>query len=473
MTSGPSRTPTTDRPWPTALFLGATFFLVLFDSLAVATALPAIAGDLRLAPASLPWVVNLYSLGLGGLMLLAGQACNRWGRRHVLIAALALLTAATLLAGIAQSPVLLLIGRALQGSAAAFVLPTVLAMTGTLFPREPWRSRVLAVVLVSGAVSGLTGAVCGGLLTATAGWRWIFLATVPFALVLLAAAVSVLPADRPGTAPAGRPDVPGAILATGGVTLLLLGVGQGEHDGFHSWTTWSATAAGLLLLAAFPLRERRAAHPLLKPGLLRSPRVIGSCLGSAAHSAVYSAGIVVGSLHLQDAYDLSPAEAGLALTPTLVATTLSGTVAARIVRWMGPRTTACCALLLAALSLGLMGANAGTVGYATAVLPWLLLRGLAEGTDYVALTRAAVADAAEEDRLTASSLFEASTHIGGAIAVAVYAALIASDFGYRGAYLAGALFAAAGSAAVLLLPRQDGRPAGAERHAARRRVLRS
>src|SRR4051812_9966167 len=134
------------RPWAMALLLASASFLVLFDSLAIATALPSIGTEFRLRPAVLQWVVSLYSISIGAFLVLGGRVCDLWGRRRVLAASLALCTVAGLLAGLAPGLPVLLAGRVLQGVAAAFAIPAALATAATAFTEEPWRSRVFAVI---------------------------------------------------------------------------------------------------------------------------------------------------------------------------------------------------------------------------------------------------------------------------------------------------------------------------------------
>ncbi|RQX59692.1 MFS transporter, partial [Micromonospora chalcea] len=129
-TTEPSATPApavVAHRWPTALVLASAMFLVLFDSLAVATALPRIGDEFRLGPGRLQWVVTLYSLSIGGLLLLGGRLCDLWGRRRLIVVSLALATLGSALAGLATALAPLLLGRVLQGAGAALAIPATLA----------------------------------------------------------------------------------------------------------------------------------------------------------------------------------------------------------------------------------------------------------------------------------------------------------------------------------------------------------
>jgi MFS family permease len=439
--------------WAAALVLASGLFLVLFDSLAVATALPTIGADLALTTGQLQWVVSLYSVAVGSLLLLGGRVADLVGRRRAFLAAIALMTAAGLLAGLAPSAPWLLTARALQGVAAAFALPAALAVIGALFRDEPWTSRAFSVLAVVAATAGLGGAVVGGMLTDAFGWRALFLVTVPTGSVCLLTALRVLPPDIDDRrrSRGGGLDVGGSLLASAGLLMLILGIARAAEAGPTDVGTVVPAGTGLALLAALVAVERRVRDPLLPLRLLRSRRLLGGCVGTAANSAAYSTLVVVGSLHLQAVHRLSPAATGIALAPALLGTTVGGLGAGRVLRALGSRAVATIGLALAGTALLLLGVDAGSAGYLTAVLPWLVLRGLAGGNNYVALTREAIGAAPEGDRGTISGVFEATTHMAGAVAVAVVVALAGSAGGFRAAYTAGAVMALLGAVAVFLL----------------------
>ncbi|MGC4808524.1 MFS transporter [Micromonospora sp. DT233] len=450
-TTAPARTPVplaVTRRWPTALVLASAMFLVLFDSLAVATALPRIDAEFGLGAARLQWVVTLYSLSIGGLLLLGGRLCDLWGRRRLIVASLALATVGSVLAGVATTLPPLLMGRVLQGVGAALAIPATLASAATFFPDEPWRSRVFAVVAAAANTAGLAGAVVGGLITSHFGWRWIFLATVPMGVVALVAARLLLPADRPDPAGRERLDLTGAVLATGALLALIFGANRIAEAGPEPFGL-GAVAASVLLLALLVRVERRVASPLIKPAVIRSPRLIASCLAFAAHSAAYAVVVVVGSLYLQHAHGLSPAGAGLALAPVLLGALVSAVPAGALIRRFGARSVVAVAMTLCAVTLALVAfASGGPLGLVVALLvAW----GLSAGPIYVGLTRVCVGDAAPADRGMASALFESTTHVSGAISVAGYFTLLGVGVGYGVVQFVGAVLAGAGVLALLLV----------------------
>jgi MFS family permease len=396
-------------------------FLVLFDSLAVATALPQIATRFDIPSERLQWVITLYSLSIGGFLLLGGRACDLWGRRRLIVISLGVTTLGLLLSGTASSLTFLLVGRVLQGIGAAFAIPAALASAATLFPAEPWRSRVFAVVATASNAAGLAGAVCGGLITSHWGWRWIFLTVVPVGFVTLFAALRLLPADPPAPS-ARRPlDLTGAAVATGGLLAVIYGATRISESG-PLWPGLSLLIVGFALLAVLVPLERRLCDPLLKPSLLRSRGLVASCLAFTAHSASYATVVVVGSLYLQLVHRLSAAQTGLILAPVLLGAIASAVPAGKMIRRYGARAVVAVALALCAASLAGMAASTGAS--LAVFLVWLMVWGVSTGPIYVALTREGVGGAAPQDRGTASALFESTSHVGGALSVAAYLTML-------------------------------------------------
>lgn len=450
------------RAWPVALLLGSASFLVLFDSLAVATALPSIGADLSAGPGALQWVVSLYSVSIGAFLILGGRVGDLYGHRRTLLASLAVSTVAGLVAGVATELPVLLAGRVLQGVAAAFALPAALAIAGTVFPDEPWRSRVFSVVASAAWAAGLAGAMLGGLITVHLGWRWIFLVTVPVGALAVAAGAALLPRDVHRDGDPERLDVTGALLASAGLVVLLVGLAH-LGEGTHTDRSLAAVAGALALFAVLALVERRAAHPLVRPALLRSRRMVGASLGFGAYCAGYTALVVVGSLRLQEEQGLSAAGTGVLLSPVLVAGIVSAGLTARVLRRFTSRAIVATASLLCAFALMMIATTDGDV---TALLPWLVLWGLSSGPIYVRLNHECVTNATPGDRGTASALLESMSHIGGGIAAAAYLTALGANVAFRPVMLAGAAVVAAGAVIIFaLLPTPDARegPSGPSR----------
>jgi predicted MFS family arabinose efflux permease len=213
---------------------------------------------------------------------------------------------------------------------------------------------------------------------------------------------------------------------------------------------------GLALLAGLVVVERRVACPLVKPRLLRSRRMVAGCLAFGAYCAGYTAVIVVGSLSLQEVHGLSAAAAGLALSPVLVGGVASSALAGSVLRRFTSRVVVTAALLLCSVALTVIAVvGAGIV----ALLPWLVLWGLCSGPVYVRLTRECIGHVTEQDRGTASALFESMSHIGGGIASATYLTLLGAGLTYRSTELVGVAVVAVGAVITFfVLPREDSDP---------------
>src|SRR3954465_7793022 len=262
MTSSPS--PAAQR-WDARLW-GALFLLcgiVFLDGLDVSmvgVALPSIQSDLGLTTSQLQWVISAYVLGLGGFLLLGGRASDLLGRRRVLIVALSVFTLASLMGGLVNDGTLLIAARFLKGLAAAFTVPAALSLITTTFTEGPARNKGMGIFNASGASGFSFGLVFGGLLTSV-GWRWTFLLPVPVAALLLFALPRYIARGRPYLGPKRRYDIPGALLLTSGMLLLVRTIVEAPGDGWTAPLTVAAFLLAIGLLAAFVTVERRVSQP--------------------------------------------------------------------------------------------------------------------------------------------------------------------------------------------------------------------
>ena len=243
----------------------AAQFIVVLDIAIVNVALPSIQQDLGVGQGTLQWIVIAYGLMLGGFLLLGGRMADLLGRRRVLMAGLVLFTAASLLAGLAETADLLIGARALQGFGAALIPPAALSILAVTFEDGAARNKALGLY---GAVAGLSasiGVIASGLLTDGPGWRWVFLINVPVGVLLIAAAAIFLPSDPHDTDRSRGFDVAGAVTVTAGLLLLIYAVNRAADVGWESTSTAGLLAASIAMLSAFVLIERRSSAPLV-PG---------------------------------------------------------------------------------------------------------------------------------------------------------------------------------------------------------------
>ncbi|MFI6610631.1 DHA2 family efflux MFS transporter permease subunit [Streptomyces poriferorum] len=428
--SPPAPAPTPSSPAarsrPLALGVIATGLLMtVLDGSIVTVAMPAIQNDLGFTPAGLSWVVNAYLIAFGGLLLLSGRLGDLLGRRRMFLAGTAVFTAASVLAGAAGSPALLVTARFLQGAGSAMASAVGLGILVTLFTESRERARAIAVFSFTGAAGASIGQVLGGVLTDALGWHWIFFINLPIGLAVLLVAVRVLPADR-GPGIAAGADTIGALLVTGGVMLGIYSVVEVESYGWLSAHTLGLGALALALLAAFVVRQATAATPLLPLRILRSRSVAGANLVQILMvAALFSFQILV-ALYLQRVLGYGATATGLAMLPAAaVIGAVSLGLSARLSARFGDRSVLLLGLALLIGVLGLLTRLPVHAHYATDLLPVMFLAA-GFGLALPALTALGMSGAGEEDAGLASGLFNTTQQIGMAMGVAVLSTLAAS-----------------------------------------------
>ncbi|UGT46505.1 MFS transporter [Nocardia asteroides] len=339
------------RPRAVLTAVAVAQFMVALDMAVVNVALPAIGDALRFAPLDLAWVVHIYALTFGGFLLLGGKACDLYGRRRLFTIGLVAFGIASLAGGLAQAPWQLVAARAAQGIAAAAVAPAALATLTTAFPEGPARVRALGVWGGVNAAGGALGVLAGGLLTEYADWRWVMLVNLPIVAVALVATAAGVPADRPADGP-GRLDIAGAVLATGGIGLLVTGIVRTDRFGWASPETGLTLLAAAALLASFAVVERRVRTPLVRFGLLRNRWVLGGNLFVLCAAAGQFSAFYLVSLYLQRVLGLSAGAAGAAFVPFSLCVVAGTVVATRVGARRSPRPLLIGGGLLTAAGIG-------------------------------------------------------------------------------------------------------------------------
>ncbi|MFB7914231.1 MFS transporter [Streptomyces sp. NPDC056061] len=442
-------------------------FLVALDMSVVNVALPDMRRGLGFTPDGLLWVVNAYALAFGGLLMLGGRLADLIGSRRILTAGLALFGVASLAGGFAQSPGALVAARAVQGVGAAALAPVGFALVALAFPAGPARSRALGLWGMAGAAGGAVGVLAGGLLTDAAGWRAVMLVNVPIVLFALVGAARTGLHDATGRTGA-RLDVTGALLATAGTTLLVLGlVGTSTHP-WGSARTLGTLGTAVLLLGAFVAVELRTTTPLLRLGLLAGRPVLTANLFTLLLSSGQFAAFYFVSLYMQMVLGYGATAAGAAFLPFSAGVIAGSIVAPRAVAALGTRRLLAVGGLLAAVGLAGFAATArADGGFLLSILVPSLVCSVGIGMCFVPLGTAATTDVAPEETGMASGLLNSARQVGGSLGLAVLvtvAAQVTGDgrrpadlaAGYVAAFwVCAGLLAAAALAALVLLPRGE------------------
>lgn len=401
--------------------------IAFLDSTVVNVALPSMAEDLGGGLGGLQWILDAYLVTLGALLVLGGSIGDVHGRRRTYVVGLVAFSVASLLCGLAPSTGALIAARALQGAAAALLVPGSLALLAASFAPED-RARAIGAWSGLAGITSAVGPFVGGWLVDTGSWRLVFLVNLPVAAVAVWVTLRHVPESRDEDA-SGRLDVPGAVLAA--VALGALAFALIEH-------VWPAAVLGLGALVALVVVERRVREPMVPPALFRSRQFNGA---NGVTFGVYAAlGIVLFLLvlELQVVLGYSALASGAALLPiTLLMLGLSARmgglaqrIGARPLMTVGPLVVAVAMLLLRRVAPG--------ASYGTEVLPGVVVLGLGLSTTVAPLTAAVIAAVEDRHVGVGSAVNNAVARIAGLLAVAVVPGLVGLELGDSGGAAASA-----------------------------------
>jgi EmrB/QacA subfamily drug resistance transporter len=406
------------RPALTLAAVAVVQFMVSLDLSVVNVGLPRIAGGLGFSAVGVTWVINAYALAFGGLLLVGGKAADRYGRKRVLLLGLGLFGLASLAGGFAQEPGQLVAARAVQGIGAAGLAPAALALLSATFPAGKARVRAFGVWSAMNAAGGAVGVLLGGLLTEYASWRWVMFLNVPMAAGTLVLAWRGVAAGPPPVR-SGRLDVLGAVLATGGMSLLVLGVVRTDQHPWTSAITVATLAVAGTLLGAFIYVERAVARePLIRLGLLANRSVAGAnaynlLVGAAMASAFYFV-----SLYLQRVLGTGPAGTGIEFVPFALGVIAGSIIAVKLGYRIAPRTLLVLGGLLTAFGFAWFGQISSDGTFITDVLGPSLVTSIGFGLCLGPVVSTATFGVASDETGTASGLLNSSRQIGAALGLA-------------------------------------------------------
>ncbi|WP_381559366.1 MFS transporter [Streptomyces eurythermus] len=385
----------------------------------VFVALPEIGQELGFPGQTQQLVVSAYVVFAGGFLLFGGRAADLLGRRRMFVLALTLYAVSSLAGGLAPSPEVIVVARAVQGIAGALLLPSTLSLINTLFEEGPKRNRALAVWGGAGA-SGLTiGALLGGVLTENFGWSSVFFVNVPFGGLVALCALLVIPRD-PARTERRKFDFPGSLTVTGGATLLVFALVEGPERGWGDGLVVGAFVLAVVLLALFAVVESRSSDPLMPFRLFRNRNLTVGMLVTFLYMATFGVLPYFLTVLMQSVHGYSALQTGLGfLIPSLAIAT--GTqLGERFASRIGTRTT---------LTIGFVVGVVGTAGLAFGfdsdasygmLVPGLIVSGVGQGIVWTAMWIAAATGTAPQEQGVANGIASTALNIGNAIGLAIF-----------------------------------------------------
>jgi EmrB/QacA subfamily drug resistance transporter len=408
--------------WWILAVIGVAQLMVILDNSIVNIALPSAQADLGFSDAQRQWVVTAYALAFGSLLLLGGRLSDLFGRKAAFITGLVGFAVASALGGMAPDFGLLVGARALQGAFGALLAPAALSLLTTTFPSGRDRARAFGVFATLAGSGAAIGLLLGGTLTEYADWRWCMYVNVIFAVVALVGALVLLPTHPSQHRP--RLDIAGTLTASGGLFCVVFGFATAETDGWTSGVVYAFLAAGVVLLAAFVLIQRRVAAPLLPLRVLLDRHRGGSFLTILVLTTGMFAVTLFLAYVLQQDLGLSPVLTGVAMLPMVASImTVSTTAPSILLPRVGPKPLIFVGLLFGSGALFWFSFLSPTSTYASGVLGPLILMGLGMGTAMSTSINTATLGVDPQDAGVASASVNTMQQVGGSVGTALLSSI--------------------------------------------------
>lgn len=400
--------------------------MVVLDSTVVNIALPAAQADLGFSNGERQWIVTAYSLAFGSLLLLGGRLSDLIGRKRTFIIGLVGFAVSSALGGAAGTFGMLVGARALQGAFAALLAPTALAVLTTTFTIPKERARAFGVFGAIAGAGGAVGLLLGGYLTQNFDWRWnLYINVVIAVIAVIGALIFVENAKRTGPRP--KLDIPGTVLVSGALFGLVYGFSNAEADGWNSPLTWGFLVGSVVLLVAFVLWQRRAAHPLLPLSIVldrnRGAAYISVLIAGAGMFGIF----LFVTYYLQVSMKFTPIQTGLAFLPMIGMLILAAQLSTNIfVPRFGPKLMVPFGMALGSIGMVYLTRLGLESTYAADVLPPLMILGFGMGSIMPASMQTATLGVDRRFAGVASAMVNTSQQVGGSIGTALLNTLAAS-----------------------------------------------
>ncbi|MGW5387083.1 MFS transporter [Nocardia sp. NPDC003963] len=411
--------------WWVLAVLGVAQLMVVLDATVVNIALPEAQRDLGFDDASRQWVITGYALAFGSLLLLGGRLSDLFGRRTTFIVGLIGFSVASAIGGAAVNFEMLVAARIGQGVFGAVLAPAALSLLTVTFTEPSERAKAFGIFGAVAGTGGAIGLLLGGALTEWASWRWVMFVNLAFAAVALVGAVLLLAKHVATTRP--KLDLPGTVVVTAALFGIVYGFSHAESDGWTDPVTLTFLLGGAALLGLFVWLETRVAHPLLPL------RIVLDRTRGGAYLAVFVMGIGMFAIFLFLTYYMqltlgySPIMTGVAFLPMVAAMVVSSTTTpSLLLPRFGPKVIVSTGFAIAALGMAWLTRIGLDTGYASHILPGLILLGLGLGGAMSTAFQSATAGVKHDDAGVASAMINTSQQVGGSIGTALLSTIAAS-----------------------------------------------
>lgn len=415
--------PPDDRRWWALVVIMLAQLMVVLDATVVNVALPHAQAALDISNADRQWIVTAYTLTFGGLLLLGGRIADYFGRKRTFMIGLIGFAGASALGGAAVNEGMLFGARALQGAFGALLAPAALSLLTVTFTEAKERAKAFGVY---GAISGggaAIGLISGGVLTQYASWRWCLFVNIPIAVIALVAAIPLVHESKAqGNT---RYDIPGAILATAGLSALVYGFTEAAKphgastNGWAAGTTIGFLVASAVLLAGFIWWELRTSNPLLPMRVIldrnRGTTYVVSILVGAGLLGMF----LFMTFYLQQTQHYSPLKTGVAYLPFSGGIIVAAGISAQLLPRVGPRILMTVGGILATASMVWLTQLNATSSYVTGILPAFIGMSLGMGLLFVPLSATALSGVENHDAGVASAMVNTTQQVGGSLGTAL------------------------------------------------------
>jgi EmrB/QacA subfamily drug resistance transporter len=406
----------------TLLLLCTVQFMDIIDSSIMNVALPSIRADLGFSQQRLQWVLSGYLVTYGGFLLLGGRAADLVGRRRLLVAGTTMFAVCSLAGGLATNAGMLVGARVAQGVGAALMAPAGLSILTTTFTEGRDRTRALGVWGAISGVGAAAGVFLGGVLSEGPGWRWVLFVNIPVCVLIVAAAFRLVPDER-RRARLATFDVPGAVLVTAAMLLLVYALVKAPDAGWDNRHTIGELGTAAILFVLFVVVERRTRDPLFPFAIFRTKGLAAADATQLIAFAGFLSVFFFLTLYMQNVLGYTPIRSGSAYLPVTAGIILAAGLSSQLIPRIGTRPIIVAGTLIAAGGMFYLSRIPAHGSYLTDLLPGLAVMSIGLGAVFVTVTTAANAGVPAGQAGLAAGLLNTSLQLGSALGLAVFSAI--------------------------------------------------